>query len=64
MATVNLTAREIATILAALRTWQANIDTPEDFKAMTEDNEHFPDEEVAPLNVNEIDELCERINRK
>jgi hypothetical protein len=54
---VELTDREIATILASLRNWQIdglNEDLGDAFCG------HF--EERAPLSDDEIDELCERIN--
>lgn len=55
----DMTDREVATVLAALRYWQTN--TSEE-----RDREHDP---IAtncgttdPLTDNEIDDLCERIN--
>jgi len=54
---VELTDREIATLLASLRNWQIdglNEDLADAFCG------HF--EEHAPLSDDEIDELCERIN--
>jgi hypothetical protein len=54
---VELTAREVANILAALRNWQTdslNEDLEEAFAG------HF--EEHAPLTDDEIDDLCERLN--
>lgn len=50
----NLTDTELATVLAALRYWQQ--DTPMDLS----DYEHF--DECDPLDSDEIDELCERLN--
>ena len=50
---MNLNDRETATVLAALRHFQYI-----DSDAMKD--EHFTD--VEPLNNNQIDELCERIN--
>ena len=57
---VHLGVRDLATLLAALRYWQQDL----------ADNEragdgpispHF-DDDVTPLSVEEIDELCERLN--
>jgi hypothetical protein len=54
--------REVATLLAALREWQgilAGQEPPEDeVDAIASANGS-----VIPLNVEEIGELCERINR-
>ena len=50
-----LTDRELATVLAALRRWQQDLaenDGPI--------SAHFADQ--TPLSVEEIDELCERLN--
>ena len=49
-----LSERELATVLAALRVWQANPVPPASVAA------HF--EEYSPLSAAEIDELCERLN--
>ena len=54
---VELTDREVAQVLAALRNWQTdslNEDLVEAFAG------HFEDH--APLSNEEIDDLCERIN--
>jgi hypothetical protein len=54
---VELSARELAQVLAALRNWQTdalNEDLAEAFAG------HF--EEHEPLTDDEIDELCERLN--
>jgi len=54
---IELSDREIATLLASLRNWQIdalNEDLAEAFAG------HFEDHE--PLSDDEIDELCERIN--
>lgn len=51
----NLTNRQAATILAALRYFQANVDDIKDLELS-----HF--DEVTPLESEEIDELCESIN--
>jgi hypothetical protein len=53
---MKLTDRELATVLAALRNWQAdalNEDMKQEFR------DYFV--EHAPLNDNEIDDLCERL---
>ena len=53
---LELTKRESTTVLAALRSWQADLyDNPDG--PITD---HFVDE--TPLTVEEIDELIERIN--
>jgi hypothetical protein len=52
------TDQELATILAALRLWQALLEHGED---LTPYVGHF--EEHQPLSPLEIDELCERLNR-
>jgi hypothetical protein len=53
-----LNERELATVLAALRYWQQDlIDNHEG--PISQD--HFT-EKITPLSVDEIDELCERIN--
>jgi len=52
---VQFTDRELATVLAALRYWQHDLaenDGPI--------SEHFAQE--TPLSVEEIDDLCERLN--
>ena len=51
--------RELATVLAALRYWQQDLADNEENGPISP--EHF-DEEVTPLTVEEIDELCERLN--
>ena len=55
---VCLSERELATVLAALRHWQS--DRAED-ENVPNSAEHF-DLTITPLNVEEIDELCERLN--
>jgi hypothetical protein len=55
---VNLTDREVATILAALRYWQQDLAANDEVRIC---QEHF-DDKNTPLTVEEIDELCERIN--
>lgn len=55
---MNLTKRQTATILAALRIFQANFN---DIQQMKEEMLfHFQDDQ--PLDHKEIDDLCERIN--
>ena len=49
-----LSVRELATVLAALRSWQA------DSNNAAKHSPHFDDYE--PLAADEIDELCERLN--
>jgi hypothetical protein len=51
-----LSRREVATILAALRYWQG--DTDEDER---DGYDHFEDD-ITPLDDDEIDALCETIN--
>jgi hypothetical protein len=51
------TDREVATMLAALRLWQASQEHGEDLAPY---KGHF--EEHQPLSSLEIDELCERLN--
>ena len=58
---VSMTERELATVLAALRHWQrqecyADGGIPEHTIA-SDEGEH------EPLDAQEIDELCERLNR-
>ena len=53
--TTKLNSRELATVLAALRYWQTTQDDPKGYSP-----EHFEDDE--PLDDNEIDALCERLN--
>jgi len=50
------TDRELATILASLRYWQRDLAANEEGPISEHFNEH------TPLTVDEIDELCERIN--
>ena len=52
---MRLTNRELATVLAALRHWQATT-TPESRRELP----HFYD--VVPLSDAKIDELCDRLN--
>lgn len=53
----DLTARELATVLAALRYWQEEM-TPHQYAGCNLD--HLAD--FTPLDADEIDALCERIN--
>lgn len=61
MPTIELNPRELGTVLAALRYWQrmglASSFCPEDDIATGAGN-------LDPLDADEIDELCERINVK
>lgn len=52
------TARELATVLAALRHWQQQLASGG--LAFADGFPHFVDEE--PLSVTEIDNLCDRLN--
>jgi hypothetical protein len=54
---VQLSERELATVLAALRYWQEEM-SPHDNAASC--SEHFG--EVEPLTADEIDDFCERLN--
>jgi hypothetical protein len=54
--TTQLSRRDLATILAALRSWQQDLAENGDGPIA----EHF--EDVSPLTVEEIDDLCERLN--
>lgn len=53
---MKLNKQELATVLAALRFWQSG--TIEENRC---DFEHF-DSNTTPLDDDEIDDLCERIN--
>ena len=54
-----LSRRELATLLAALRYWQQDLAKHEDGGPIIAD--HF-DSQTTPLSVEEIDDLCERLN--
>jgi hypothetical protein len=54
---MQLSDRELATVLAALRYWQDEM-RPGDVPLCYP--EHF--EDVTPLTTDEIDSLCERLN--
>jgi hypothetical protein len=53
---IQLTDRELATVLAALRYWQQDLAENDDGPI----SDHFIDH--TPLTVEEIDDLCERLN--
>ena len=55
---VLLSDRELATVLAALRFWQQQLDESEGEPPI---RDHF-ENEITPLSVEEIDALCERLN--
>jgi hypothetical protein len=55
--TVSLDSAELATVLAALRYWQQDLEAN---GAEPVISEHF--EDVKPLTPDQIDDLCERIN--
>jgi hypothetical protein len=55
--TVSLDANELATVLAALRYWQQDLEANGDEPVISE---HF--EDVKPLTPDQIDDLVERIN--
>lgn len=54
----DLTHRDIAQILAALRAWQVLNDRDDELV------DQFPDhfDEYSPMDSDEIDDLCERLN--
>lgn len=53
-----LSSRELATVLAALRYWQRDVESADE---AIDGGEHFA--ETTPLSATEIDDLCERLNR-
>ena len=55
---LHLTDRELATVLAALRYWQQDLADNDDGPICPD---HFTDT-ITPLTVDEIDDLCERLN--
>jgi hypothetical protein len=55
---VRLSDRQLATILAALRFWQQQLDESESEPPI---REHFEDD-ITPLTIEEIDAFCERLN--
>lgn len=52
-----LSCRELATVLAALRYWQRDLESADE---LFDGGGHFADH--VPLSAAEIDELCERLN--
>lgn len=60
----SITGRELATILAALRSWQMDLQSQENPPAILE--LFFSSEDdtglCTPLTVSEIDSLCEKLN--
>ena len=54
----SLSDRELATVLAALRYWQQDLARNENDPPICD---HFQDG-TTPLTVEEIDDLCERLN--
>lgn len=54
---ISISKRELATVLAALRYWQQDLADNEDGPI---DDLHFDEHE--PLTVDEIEDLCERLN--
>jgi hypothetical protein len=58
---MKLSARELATVLAALRYWQQDLAASSKEEDGPISPDHF-DETIAPLTVQEIDDLCERLN--
>jgi hypothetical protein len=58
---VHLSERELATVLAALRYWQQDLNENQEDSPISP--VHF-DIVITPLTVEEIDELCERLNCK
>jgi hypothetical protein len=63
-----LNRRELATVLAALRLWQARREnslsavTPAAGQMAALEAIHHCEEELKPLRTREIDQLCERLN--
>jgi hypothetical protein len=57
---VELSHKELATVLAALRYWQQDLAENQAQGEVPIAKEHF--QEVQPLSVAEIDQLCERLN--
>jgi hypothetical protein len=56
---IRVTDRELATLLAALRTWQRTVAEKHAQKLVS--SSQFEDG-ISPLTAKEIDELCERLN--
>lgn len=59
---MELTPKELATILAALRHWQATVIADANLRIVKEEHLHFTD--IDPMNDVEVDDLCERLNTK
>jgi hypothetical protein len=57
---IRVTDRELATLLAALRTWQRTVAEEKQAQELVSPS-HFEDG-ISPLTAEEIDELCERLN--
>jgi hypothetical protein len=55
-----MSTKELATVLAALRCWQRTLAANEAQGERPISQEYFQD--VEPLTVSEIDQLCERLN--
>jgi hypothetical protein len=60
MSAHDLTDRELATVVFALRNMQPLVDHEDSRRELAEEQEHFADQE--PLTAAEIDALCERLN--
>jgi hypothetical protein len=56
---VHLSERELATVLAALRYWQQDLNENQEDSPISPD--HFV-MVITPLTVEKIDELCQRLN--
>ena len=56
---IRISKRELATVLAALRYWQQDLNENDEEDIMA--GVHF-DEVNTPLSIIEIDELCGRLN--
>jgi len=54
--------RELGTVLAALRMWQAQVTDSKAFPVIPERYAAIATDGGPPLNAEEIDDLCERIN--
>jgi hypothetical protein len=60
MPKIELNDRELATVVAALRYWQADVD--DDFTLATDGVIATDGRRLAPLTVHEIEVLCERLS--
>jgi hypothetical protein len=56
---IRVTDRELATLLAALRTWQRTV---AEKQAQELVSPSYFEDGISPLTAEEIDELCERLN--